>query len=337
MRIIKVIAVIVFMSYHVTAQLLFPDHNTVFKKEYTFSPQYISKNQIKKIVFEILDKKDFEAPVDRRLVENYEFSSFGFLLRFYYTDIIKTIEKEVNVPAQYRGRRKIKSAYSYMANDFIYDTISTTFMYKELSNKLLMKRGHLGSGFYDTRYYRYDSIMNMIEETRYKETNVSQSRNDFILGSQVLVSKDSTTVLKYTEEQTKIIYFNSERRPYKEQIILKKNEHVININESYVAASWIQQNQQFEYNVTGQMTQAVFNSNANVNLSYKHTFDYDKNGWLLTEKRYKNDILLTESSFVNDTTSSLVNSIVIRDFANKSIRIIKMKYSYYDSLQVKGK
>jgi hypothetical protein len=325
------------MIHHATAQLLFPDHTTVFKKEYTFSPQYISKNQIKKVVFEILDKKDYESPVDRHLVENYEFSSFGLLLRFYYTDIIKTIEKDVNVPPTYKGRRKIKNGYSYKVNDFVYDTISTVYMYKELTNKLLMKRSHLGSGFYDTRYYRYDSLMNMIEEARYKESNVSQSKNDFILGSQVLVSKDSTSVIKYSDEQTKIIYFNSERRPYKEQIILKKNGNVVNINESYVAASWIQQSQQFEYNELGQMTMAVFNSNANVNLSYKHTFDYDKKGWLLTEKRYKNDVLLTESSYVNDTISSLVNSIVIRDFANKSIRIIKMKYSYYDSLQVKGK
>jgi hypothetical protein len=325
------------MTYHATAQLLIPDYSTVFKKEYTFSPTYIQKNQIKKVVFEILDKKDFEAPVDKHLVENYEFSSFGYLLRFYYTDIIKTIEKEVNVPPAYRGRKKIRNGYTYKMNDYIYDTISTTYIYKELTHNLLMKRSHLGSGFYDTRYFRYDSLMNMVEETRYKETNVSQSKNDFILGNQVLVSKDSTRVIVYSENQTKIIYYNSEKRPYKEQIILRKNGNVTDITESYVAASWIQQTQKFEYNESGQMTTAVFNSNANVNLSYKHTFDYDKNGWLLTEKKYKNDILLTESSFVNDTISSLVNSVVIRDFANKSIRIIKMKYSYYDSLQVKKK
>jgi hypothetical protein len=325
------------MIHHATAQLLIPHYTTVFKKEYTFSPLYIQKNQIKKVVFEILDKKDFEAPVDKHLVENYEFSSFGFILRFYYTDIIKTIEKEVTVPPKYRGRKKIHNGYTYMMNDFIYDTISTTYLYKIQSDKLLMKRSHLGSGFYDTRYYRYDSLMNLVEESRYKETNVSQSKNDFILGSQTLVSKDSTKVIVYGEDQTKIIYYNSERRPYKEQIIIKKNGNVVNITESYVAASWIQQNQTFEYNEQGQMTSAVLNSNANVNLSYKHTFDYDKNGWLLTEKKFKNDVLLTESSFVNDTLSSLVNSVVIRDFANKSIRIIKMKYSYYDTIQVKRK
>ncbi len=325
------------MIHHVTAQLLIPDHSTVFKKEYTFSPQYIKKNQIKKVVFEILDKKDFEAPVDKHLVENYEFSSFGYLLRFYYTDIIKTIEKEVKVPPRYRGRKKVSNGYTYMMNDYMYDTISTTYIYKELTNKLLMKRSHLGGGFYDTRYYRYDSLMNMVEETRFKETNISQAKNDFILGNQLLVSKDSTMVIPYNENQTKIIYYNSEKRPYKEQIIIKKNGNVVDITESYVAASWIQQTQKFEYNDKGQMTQAIFNTNANVSLSYKHTFDYDTNGWLLTEKKYKNDVLLTESSFVNDTLSSLVNSVVIRDFANKSIRIIKMKYSYYDSLQVKGK
>lgn len=325
------------MIHHATAQLLVPDPATVFKKEYTFSPQYIKKNQIKKVVFEILDKKDFETAVDKHLVENYEFSSFGFLLRFYYTDIIKTIEKEVTVPPRYRGRRKVSNGYTYMVNDYIFDTISTTYIYKELTEKLLMKRSHLGNGFYDSRYYRYDSLANLVEEARFKETNISQAKNDFILGNQVLVSKDSTKVIPYTENQTKIIYYNSEKRPYKEQIILKKNGLITDISESYVAASWIQQNQKFEYNDKGQMTQAVFNTNANVNLAYKHTFEYDKNGWLLTEKKYKNDVLLTESSFVNDTISSLVNSVVIRDFANKSIRIIKMKYSYYDSLQVKGK
>jgi hypothetical protein len=323
------------MIHHATAQLLIPHHTTVFKKEYTFSPLYIQKNQIKKVQFEILDKKDFEAPVDRHLIEHYEFSSFGFILRFYYTDIIKTIEKEVTVPARYRGRKKISGAYTYMMNDYIYDTIGTTYMYRPQTDKFLMKRSHLGNGFYDTRYYSYDSLQNLVEESRYKETNVSQSKNDFVLGSQTLVSKDSTSVIIYSENQTKVIYYNNERRPYKEQIIITKNGNVVSITESYVAASWIQQNQQFEYNDKGQMISAVFNSNANVNLSYKHTFDYDKNGWLLTEKKYKNDVLLTESSFVNDTLSSLVNSVVIRDFANKSIRIIKMKYSYYDSLQVR--
>lgn len=319
-----------------TAQLITPDHTTVFKKEYTFSPEHIKKNQIKKVVFEILDKKDYEAPVDKNLVEHYEFNSSGHITRFYYTDIVKTIEKQVTVPPTYKGRRKVKNGYSYAVNDYIYDTISITNLFNN-ANKLLMKRNHIGNGFYETRYYQYDSTLHMVQEERFKETNVSPNKSDFILGNQVLLSKDSMRAVTYGDNQVKIVYFNSEKRPYKEQIIIKKNGNVTSINESYIAASWIQQNQEFEYNSKGQLTSAIFNSNANVSLSYKHTFDYDKNGWLLTEKRYKNNVLLTESSFVNDTNSALVNSIVIRDFVNKSIRIIKLKYAYFDSIQVKNK
>lgn len=319
-----------------TAQLIIPDYTTVFKKEYTFSPQYIQKNQIKKVVFEILDKKDYEAPIDKNLVEHYEFNNNGQVTRFYYTDIVKTIEKQVTVPPHYKGRRKIRNGYTYSVNDYIYDTISITNLFNQ-ENKLLMKRNHIGNGFYETRYYRYDSLFHMVQEERFKETNVSLSKNDFILGNQVLVSKDSMKVLTYGENQIKVIFYNSEKRPYKEQIIAKQDGQIKSINESYIAASWIQQNQEFEYNTKGQLTSAIFNSNANVSLSYKHTFDYDKNGWLLTEKRYKNNILLTEASFVNDTNSALVSSIIVRDFANKSIRIIKLKYAYFDSIQVKNK
>ena len=324
------------MSLYSSAQLIVPDHTTVLKKEFSFYPEYIRQNQIKKVVFEILDKKDFEVPVDKNLVEHYEFNNNGLMTRFYYTDIIKTVEKQVSVPPVYKGKRKIRSGYSYMANDYIFDTISTTHLFND-ANRLLMKRQHVGSGFYDTRYYNYDSSLHLINENRFKETNASLSKNDFILGNQVLMSTDSMKVVTYGENQTKVIYFNSEKRPYKEQIITKKNGKVSLINESYVAASWIQQNQQFEYNEKGQLLTATFNSNANVSLSYRHTYEYDKNGWILTDKHYKNNVLQTETSFVNDFNSSLVNSIVIRDSIHKSIRIIKLKYAYFDSIQVKNK
>lgn len=318
------------------AQLIVPDYSNAFKKEFSFHPQYIQQNQIKKVIFEILDKKDFQVPVDKNLVEHYEFNNNGQLSRFYYTDIIRAIEKEVTVPPVYRGKKRIKKGYTYLANEYVYDTISTTHLFND-ANKILMKRYHAGGGVYDTRYYNYDSSLHLVKEHRYKETNVSLNKNDFILGNQVLMSTDSMRVITYGENQTKVIYYNSEHRPYKEQIILSKDGKVVGISESYVAAAWIQQNQAFEYNEKGQLITALFTSNANVSFTYKHVYEYDKNGWLLTDKHYKNDLLLTETSFVNDVNSSLVNSIVIRDYPNKSIRIIKLKYAYFDSIQVKNK
>lgn len=49
---------------------------------------------------------------------------------------------------------------------------------------------------------------------------------------------------------------------------------------------------------------------------------------LYSEKQYKNDLLLREISYVTNKADSLLNSIVIRDPNNKSIRIVKLKYDF---------
>lgn len=44
---------------------------------------------VRKITFEIVDKKDYEIPIDKNLVETYEFDTNGPLSRFYFTNISK--------------------------------------------------------------------------------------------------------------------------------------------------------------------------------------------------------------------------------------------------------
>ncbi|MGE0567334.1 MAG: hypothetical protein AB7O73_05240 [Bacteroidia bacterium] len=316
------------------AQLFVPDYLTAFSKEYSFNKSFLKKNQIKKVVLEIIDKKDFQAPIDRNLVEHYEFHTNGNIKRNFHTEIIKTLTREENVPAIYKNGKRIRKAYSQYVQDYVYDTISTTYLYNEKDSPI-MKRDHLGYGFYDTRYYNYDEEGYLIKETRYKETNLSNKANDFILGNQVRVSIDSMSIKKY-ENQYKVSYYNSDNRPYKEVITNKKENKVVNVDESYVSAAWIRQSHKFEYDTLGRLVKAGYFTNANTPLTYFHTYDYDTNGWLLTDKYYKNDELLTETSYVNDFKSNLVSSIVMRDYKNLSIRIIKLRYAYMDTIQVKN-
>jgi hypothetical protein len=140
----------------------------------------------------------------------------------------------------------------------------------------------------------------------------------------------------YSPAQTKLIYFNSEKRPYKEKIFLSKDSLLTEITENYVAASWIQQVHKFEYNEQKQLVKAIYKSNANSNFEYKYIYEYDSHGWLTTTKYYKNEVLQTETGYVNDFKANLVNSIVIRDYINQSIRIVKLKYAYFDTIQVKN-
>jgi hypothetical protein len=320
------------------AQFFVPSPENAFSKEFAFQASQVSHNQIRKIVFEILDKKDYDIPINKNLIEYYEFNDKGYVNKYYYTDVIKVIEKQISVPAVYRRGRLSRPAHTDVFNQYIVDTIGTVFFY-DTDNTLLMRRYHDGAGYYESRYYHYDSLGYQVKENRYRETNQSVHKSIFILGNQVLISTDSMQWIHYSQNQSKGLFFNNEKRPYKELILLRKDSLLYESSESYVSASWIRQVKTFEYNSKKQLTKASFktNANSNSNLEWRYEYEYDDHGWLLNVKHYKNDLLLTETGYVNDYRANLVNSIVIRDFPNKSIRIIKLKYEYFDTLQVKGK
>jgi hypothetical protein len=300
-----------------------PTYKTAFEKQHQFNSEVIKKRGIKKITFEIVDKKDFETVVDKNLIETYEFDTNGSLLRYYYTTIVKSIERNIPLVTQ-KGRKKQISFRTYI--DYIYDTISTTYIYK--NNLLALKRYHDGLNYYESRYFQYDDKANMIKEMRFKETNNSTDKQLFILGNQVLLSTDSMQFFNYSQKQTKCVYFNSEKRPYKENFIYKDSlGNIIKIYENYVAASWIVQEQKFSY--TGnRLISAEYFGNANTNFKRKVEFEYDALNELFTEKQFKNDVLIKEISYVSDKNNGLLNSFVERDPINKSMRIVKLKYDF---------
>ncbi len=302
----------------VHSQVLLPTPETAFEPRHNFNPALVRDKGIRKISFDIIDKKDFEVAVDKSLTETYEFNEEGFLSRYYYTEIIKTIEKEYT-----KVGRKGKQ-YVHTATDYVYDTISTAYFYQ--NSRLALKRFHDGNRYYESHYYRYDSAGNLTRELRYKETNISPDPGIFILGNQVLLSEDSFQYKKYSSGQVKCVYLNNEHRPYKERIINvdslgRKKE----IYENYTAASWIMQQQKFEYK-NNHLSSARFEGNSGNKVVLQHIYEYDENNELYSEKQYKNDILIRELSYVTDKSNGLLNSLIIRDPISKTMRIIKLRY-----------
>jgi hypothetical protein len=141
-----------------------------------------------------------------------------------------------------------------------------------------------------------------------------------------LLSEDSFQYQKYSSGQLKCTFLNTENRPYKERVTNYDSiGRAKRVSEHYTAASWIMQENRFEYK-DNRLVKAEFEGNANHNVLLKNTYEYDDMNELYTEKKYKNDILLREISYVTLKSDSLLNSIVIRDPINKTIRIIKLKY-----------
>lgn len=296
--------------------MLLPTPETAFNaQQHNFNPEVIKTRGIKKIVFEIVDKKDFEEVVDRNLTETYEFNENGLLSRYYYTTIAKTLVKE-------RIRRGVLETY----NEYVYDTISTTYFYS--GNKLILKRYHDGANYYESRYYRYDTLGNLTKELRYKETNNSADKSIFILGNQVLLSEDSCQWIVYGAKQRKCILLNNENRPYKENIMnFDSAGRKTSVYENYVSASWIKQESKFEYSAK-HLISAQFKGNANNTVILKNVYEYDEQNELYGEKQYRNEVLIKEISYVTIKDTNLLNSFVVRDPINKTMRIVKLKYDF---------
>ncbi len=303
-----------------------PSANSAFAPILEFNTNFVKKQKIRSITFDIIDKRDFQIAEDKNLMNYYEFNEEGLISRFYYTTIVKTIEKEVHVQPTYRRKKMISKGYTYNRNEYVYDTTSTVYMYNNKKD-LIMKRFNDGT-YYETRYYNYDSLGRITKEKRFKETNISQTKNTFILGNQILISADSFQYIDITRGQYKQICLNSENRPYKEIIINKDTTgKVISTNEHYTVA-WIMQSAEFKYE-KGILTSAEFKGNANGDVILKSTYLCDSTNCIYTEKQFKNDILLKEISYITDPKTKMLNSFIARDVINKTMRIVKLYYSYY--------
>ena len=307
-----------FISFILNGQVLLTTAETAFESQVHFNPEIIKLNGIKKITFEIIDKKDFEIAIDKNLIESYEFNTDGQLSRFYFTTVVKTIEKQIQYNKKKHKFRIVK--------EFIYDTISNNYFYS--NKKLILNRYHDGSNYYESKYYRYDKNGNLTKELRFKETNVSNDKTLFILGNQLLISQDSFQYQKYSNYQIKCIMLNNENRPYKEQTIdLDALGRKIKIIEHYTVAAWIMQQSTFEYNEK-QIICAEFKGNANNNIALKNIYEYDIDKELYNEKKFKNEMLYQEVSYLINKSNKLLNSFIIRDLINKTLRIVKIKYDF---------
>jgi hypothetical protein len=309
-----------FCTITVGAQVLLPTSETAFAPMHHFNPAFIKEKNIRKITFEILDKKDYEVAEDKSLTEVYEFNDAGRLTRHYYTNVAVTYERYVT-------KNNIKKGNTTRVfSDYVYDTVSTSYFYTQ--NKLILKRYHDGKDYYESRYYRYSADGDLTKELRFKETNANKGRPYFVLGNQVMLSEDSFQYKKFSSGQVKCVLLNNEHRPYKEKIVNKDSlGREVSIYENYTAAAWIRQEYRYTYNGS-KLSGARFEGNANNNIALKNTYEYDEAGELYSEKRYMNDSLLTEYSYVTGRADALLNSIIIRDFQNASIRIIKLKYDF---------
>ena len=207
MSILKYVFIFIFSYSSVFAQILAPSLQNTADNVPNFNFSEIKKLKIKTIVFDMVDKKDFQIAEDKDLSRHYEFDSLGRLTRYYYTVISRIIQKEFHTAPVYKRRRLISAGGTYSKNVYEFDTLSCIFLY-DANNNLTCKRLKDGN-FYSATYYWYDSInkLSLVRVLSCKETNASLDKSVFVLGTQqVLFDERYRYILSSHQERARSSY-----------------------------------------------------------------------------------------------------------------------------------
>ena len=322
----RLVLVLFITPFLVRAQLLLPGMKGNAQNSLTFNASEIKKKKIKLIVFEIVDKKDFQIVEDKDLSRHYEFDSLGRLKRSYYTVIKKIIQKDFHSAPVYHHNRLVSGGGTYSKSIYEFDTLSTNFFYDTQGN-LIGSRFNDGT-FYNAMYYKYDSLGRVISLLSCKETNTNVDKHVFTLGMQQINFEEKYKYINSSPNQYKQQYLNDENRVFKEVIVSFNTAlQPLQYNESYVT-TWINQVTDFIYNDKGLLIEKKYTSNASEPIELRETYEYDENNLLNTEKHYKNNVMQTETGYINDADTKMPSSFVTRDYINKTMQIVKLVYIY---------
>lgn len=313
---LKILIISAFLNISETfAQLLFhPGY--IFEKFPVFDSNYIKQHRIQKIIFDIIDKKDWQEAEDKNLTEIYEFYPDGKIKRQYFTSIKKVIQYETI----YKKHKNpvIKEQYEY-------DTTSVSYIYQK---NLWIERHTYPNKYTEATYYRYCGKF-ICKEEKYIESYREMSTGNYVLDKMLLKAQDSIASYHFGN-QIKQVFYNNEKLPYKEKFIYFDNAQKIKeISEQLLYAQG-KIKKTFEYNADGKLLKATMIIDYGNPETYNIQYEYDNGQNVLSEKHYKNNTLLKEYQYIYSENNNELKSLLIRTFEDKNIRIIKLYYEYYD-------
>jgi hypothetical protein len=308
------------------SQIIAPNPTAVTVSEPRFSRDFIKQNKIKTITASVVDKPDGEIIRDKGLAQVYAFDTTGNLTRHYFNEITSLEKTETEIPAIYRHGRVIKKATTKVDFQYQYDTLGTEYHYTS-TGYLIMKRVCIGD-FYNTTYYEYFGDGLVSRQTLCKETNIAKKGEPFKLGVQTVLSEEKFEYENLTPNQVKKKFLNDEGKPYKQGILNFVNGKPTDESYQFVVG-YIRSGVTYAYDANSRLTEVLTSDNSSGYNTERTTYEYDENGNVKTEKKFKNADLTDEVVYLYDESKKLLTSQIDRQHQKSSIKILKYEYTFY--------
>jgi len=308
------------------SQIIAPYPYEIYTNEPKFNRTFIKQNKIKTISASVVDKPDGEIIRDKGLAQVFAFDTEGNLTRQYFNEITSLEKTEIEIPAVYKKGKVIKKAHTKIDYQYQYDTLGTEYSYSS-NGYLKMKRVCLGN-FYNSTYYEYFGDGLVSRQTLCKETNIAKSGEPFKLGVQTVISEEKFEYETLTPTQVKKKFLNDEGKPYKQGILNFSNSKPVDESYEFVVG-FIRSGVTYKYDAHERLTEKTMTDNSSGSNTEKIAYDYDANGSVTAEKRFKNGTQTDEIIYIYDESKKLLTSQADRQIQKASIKIIKYEYTFY--------
>lgn len=282
----------------IKSQILDNRNCAVFSDSPFFYVDFIKQNKIKKITGKISTKKSLQVIEQRNLVNTYIF------------------DKQGRLDKQYRSFNGSSSK----------DTTFISYYYTN-KDKIKTQRTNDNYGFFSNNF-DFDEEDRIISKTYCRDENLSKDKNNFKLGKQHIIVKETysynvtdSTISKNTynthgkKYKTTTYFFNKHKLKYKEEkkLLINKKKSVI----------------KYTYDDKGNVSQKTIFPNYNKSYNTSTKYKYDDLGNLEYIDEYKNNIHITHKEVIYNKSTLLIKALLIQDIETNYIKIIKYSYEYW--------
>ncbi len=295
----KLLFILFSLGYYTGYCQILDINQPLFSDEPFFNQIFIKTNKIKSITGSISSKKIRDIIRTKGLDYYYEFDNDGKLKLQLVSHLSNGLKDSTTV------------SYTYNPNG----TVS-------------VKRKNDSYGFY-SHNYKYDESNHIVSQTYCRDENKFNSKTEFELKNQFVISTDSFSYEKTDATQTKKLYYNAYKKVYKVEmayyneynyLIEEYTRFIIGNNKKKIT---------YEYDEKGRLYKKHTFINIAENKKQTEVYTYDEIGNILYIKVYDNEKHKTTKEFLYDK-NMLLSAQLIKDIESEFLRIIQYRYTFYD-------
>jgi hypothetical protein len=286
-------------------QILEHAEGRFFSEEPFFNPDFIRRNDIRRIEAPISTKREMDRVRRSGTEHYYEFDKKGRLQRQYET---------------------------YVHSDTVRDTTFIDYEYGPEGRIQRIRRNDL-HGFY-AYDYSYDEKGRIQKERYLRIENEGPSRYEFNPGKSYVIDEERYEYRKPNDSMLIQDYYNSQDRIYRRRIHYRDSLGYLQKVSSRYMITHKRGLTKYDYDEKGRVIERIEDPDRSDGTKERYVFEYDEVGNLLVRDVYRDDSLKLHHEYLYRDSTMLLDAEIRKNEETLLITITRFKYEFYERPRV---